>query len=138
MKKKIHAVISRANIAIERYTTNVPIQRKPLVVPGRTACLDSVIPFTDAVIQSERREGGQKLGGGGEVVIPIEMHRFNVREEKYFVCDKDCIECNPAECTGIPISKSEFYDDEKSADDLAKKHSEKAPVDTREEAQAVI
>ena len=138
MKKKIHAVISRANIAIERYTTNVPIQRNPLVVPGRTACLDSVIPFTDAVIQSERREGGQKLGGGGEVVIPIEMHRFNVREEKYFVCDKDCIECNPAECTGIPISKSEFYDDEKSADDLAKKHSKKAPVDTREEAQAVI
>lgn len=138
MKKKIHAVISRANIAIERYTTNVPIQRKPLVVPGRTACLDSVIPFTDAVIQSERREGGQKLGGGGEVVIPIEMHRFNVREEKYFVCDKDCIECKPEECTGIPISKSEFYDDEKSADDLAKKHSQKDPVDTREEAQAVI
>ena len=138
MKKKIHAVISRANIAIERYTTNVPIQRTPLVVPNQMACLDSVIPFTDAIIQSERREGGQKLGGGGEIVTPIEMHRFNVREEKYFVCDKDCIECKPSACTGIPISKSEFYDDETSADDLEKKHAKKAPVDTREEAQAVI
>ncbi len=138
MKKKIYAVIDRSNISIERYTTNVPIQRNPLVIPGKIACLDSVIPFNDAIIESERREGGQKLGGGGETVTPIKMRRFNVSEEKYFVCDKDCIECKPAECTGIPISKSEFYDDEKSADDLAKKHSKKDPVDTREEAQAVI
>ena len=138
MKKKLHATISRANIAIERYTTNVPIQRKPLIVPGRTSCLDSVIPFTDAVIESERREGGQKLGGGGETITPIEMHRFNVREEKYFVCDKDCIECKPAECTGIQISKSEFYDDETSADELAKKHAKKAQVDTPTETQATL
>ena len=131
-QKKVHAKISRSNISIERYTTNVPISRNPLVMPGQVSCLDSVQPYRDAVIESERREGGQKLGGGGEVITPIEMHRFNITEVDFRVCDKNC-PFDPAKCTGIKIKQSEFYDDEVSADDLVKKY-QKVQSEPREEA----
>lgn len=130
-QKKVHARISRSNISMERYTTNPPISRNPLIQNGIPTCLESVIPYKDAVIEMERREGGQKLSGEREIVTPVELHRFNVTELGYYVCDKSCND--PTKCSGIKIKQSEFYNDDVTADELVKKY-QNVSSNTREEA----
>lgn len=123
MFKKVHAIVSRSNITIEQYKTNVPIQREPFVMPGKVTCLDSTRKFEEAIIQTFKREN-QKLGGDEGDIVPVELPRFVVRKQGYFVCDRNCLRY-PNDCSGIPIKEHEYMNDELSADELYEKYTKK-------------